>query len=72
MVDCDAPSRVNTPCTNIECFADPLRDPLFENFILNKKIKKSNLEIPNKPGLGIELNEEIIKKYQVKPGRERA
>lgn len=52
--------------TYIECFADPLRDPLFDNFVLNKKIKRGYVEIPNKPGLGLELNEEIIKRYQVK------
>ena len=52
--------------TYIECFSDPFRDPLFENFVLNKKIKGGYIEIPNKPGLGLELNEEIIERYKVK------
>lgn len=52
--------------TYAECFVDTLRDPLFENFVLNKKIKKGFIEIPSEPGLGLELNEDIIKKYQVK------
>ena len=52
--------------TYAECFADPLRDPLFEDFVLNKKITKGFIEIPNLPGLGLELNEEMINRYQVK------
>ena len=53
--------------TYAECFADPLRDPLFEDFVLNKKITKGSIEIPNLHGLGLELNDQMIKKYQVKP-----
>ena len=53
--------------TYAECFADPLRDPLFEDFVLNKKIAKGSIEIPNRPGLGLELNEKMIRKYEVKP-----
>ncbi len=52
--------------TYAECFADPLRDPLFVDFVLNKKITKGFIEIPELPGLGLELNEEMIRKYQVK------
>jgi len=52
--------------TYVECFADPLRDPLFDTFVVNKKIKRGFIELPNKPGLGLELNEELIRKYQVK------
>ena len=51
--------------TYIECFSDPNRDPLFENFVLNKKIKGGYMEIPNKAGLGLELNYEMIEKYRV-------
>jgi len=50
--------------TYVECFADPLRDPLFDTFVLNKKINNGLIEIPDKPGLGLELNEDIIKKYK--------
>lgn len=52
--------------TYVECFADPFRDPLFEDFVLNKKIKGGFIEIPSEPGLGLELNEDMITKYQVK------
>ncbi len=52
--------------TYAECFADPHRDPLFQDFVLNKKVKKGFIQLPNKPGLGLELNEEIIGMYEVK------
>lgn len=56
--------------TYAECFADPLRDPLFEDFVLNKRISGGCIEIPNKPGLGLELNEKLIERYKVKLGQE--
>jgi len=56
--------------TYAECFADQLRDPLFEDFVLNKRISGGSIEIPNKTGLGLELNEKLIEKYRVKPGQE--
>jgi L-alanine-DL-glutamate epimerase-like enolase superfamily enzyme len=42
---------------------------LFENFVLNKRISDGCIEIPNKPGLGLELNEELIEKHKVKQGQ---
>lgn len=39
---------------------DPLRDELVKEPI---KVKNGYIEVPKKPGLGIEINEEFIKKY---------
>ena len=42
---------------------DPLRDILFADPLL---LKDGCLEVPNRPGLGIELNEKAVEKYRVK------
>jgi D-galactarolactone cycloisomerase len=42
---------------------NPLRDELAQNPI---RIEKGTVILPEGPGLGIELNETVVKKYQIK------
>ena len=30
-------------------------------------LENGNIEVPNRPGLGFELNEDVVKEYRVKP-----
>lgn len=49
--------------TYAECFANPDVGPLYPHLILNKKVKDGYLYLPDKPGLGLELNEEFIREH---------
>ena len=52
--------------TYLECFADPERDPVWQKMWLNRPaIKNGIAEIRDEPGLGIVLDQNMIKKYQV-------
>ncbi|NLB54344.1 MAG: mandelate racemase/muconate lactonizing enzyme family protein [Lentisphaerae bacterium] len=53
--------------TMLEC--DQTENPLRDNLALNTLVMHGgNIAIPNEPGLGIELNEEVLEKYCVKKG----
>jgi len=53
----------------LESFADPTRDPLwFELFRERPPIVDGFMALPEVPGLGLELREETLEKYGVKPG----
>ncbi len=48
----------------VEIFPNPERDPMwFELPLRQPAIKDGFMEVPQAPGLGIELNSEVIKKY---------
>ncbi|MEM2921424.1 MAG: mandelate racemase/muconate lactonizing enzyme family protein [Candidatus Bathyarchaeia archaeon] len=52
--------------TYAECFADPDRDPLFQSLVVNKRIHRGYIELPSRPGLGLELDTEFIRRHEVK------
>jgi D-galactarolactone cycloisomerase len=53
----------------LESFADPTRDPLwFELFRERPEIKDGVMDVPDQPGLGLELRDETLEKYGVKLG----
>ncbi len=48
----------------VEIFPNPERDPMwFELPLRQPPIKEGYMDVPHRPGLGIELNPEVIKKY---------
>jgi L-alanine-DL-glutamate epimerase-like enolase superfamily enzyme len=47
-----------------ETHANPLRESLTLDPV--ERFADGTIEVPDKPGLGIELNEEIVSKYLVK------
>ena len=50
----------------VEIFPNPKRDPMwFDLPVEQPRIRDGFMELPARPGLGIELNEEIIAKYRV-------
>jgi L-alanine-DL-glutamate epimerase-like enolase superfamily enzyme len=49
--------------TYAECFADPNVGPLYPYILRNRKVKDGFIFLPNKPGLGLELNKEFIDKH---------
>ncbi len=49
--------------TYAECFANPEVGPLYPHLILNKKVRDGYLYLPDKPGLGWELNEAFIRDH---------
>ena len=52
--------------TYLECFADPDRDPVWQKMWLNRPaIKNGMATIEDAPGLGIVLDQKMIKKYRV-------
>lgn len=52
--------------TYVECFPNPDRDPLWATLISNRPaIKDGIIQVPQGPGLGLELDESVIKKYRV-------
>ena len=52
--------------TYLECFADPDRDPVWQRMWLNRPaIKNGMATIEDAPGLGIVLDQKMIKKYRV-------
>ena len=53
----------------LESFADPTRDPLwFELLRERPEIKDGFMDVPDAPGLGLELREDTLEKYGVKLG----
>jgi D-arabinonate dehydratase len=49
----------------VEIFPNPRRDPMwFELPVERPRISKGFMELPTGPGLGLELNEEVIEKYR--------
>lgn len=51
----------------VEIFPDPERDPLwFELPVHHPEIKEGCMEVPQGPGLGIELDQNVIAKYSAK------
>lgn len=52
--------------TYLECFADPDRDPVWQQMWLNRPpIRDGIAEITDAPGLGIKLDAKMIEKYRV-------
>ena len=50
----------------VEIFPNPKRDPMwFELPVEQPKIRNGFMELPTAPGLGMELNEDIIAKYRI-------
>jgi D-galactarolactone cycloisomerase len=49
--------------TYAECFADPNVGPLYPHILRNRKVEDGSIFLPNKPGLGLKLNEEFIEKH---------
>jgi galactonate dehydratase len=59
----------STPNFIILEYSDPRSGPLRDMVLEPLKLKDGYLEIPNTPGLGIELNVKAIQKYPPKPWR---
>jgi D-galactarolactone cycloisomerase len=52
--------------TYVECFADPLRDPIWKDLIVNRPMPVDGMiEVPQRPGFGLELDPAMIRKYRV-------
>ena len=52
--------------TYVECFADPLRDPVWKDLITNRPMPVDGMiDIPQRPGFGLELDPAMIRKYRV-------
>lgn len=51
--------------TNVECFADPARDPVWQDLWVNRPpIRDGNMQVPTGPGFDIELDEGLIRKFR--------
>jgi L-alanine-DL-glutamate epimerase-like enolase superfamily enzyme len=49
----------------VEIFPDPQRDPMWSELPLNPpQIRDGYMRVPDKPGLGIDLNPEVISKFR--------
>jgi galactonate dehydratase len=59
----------STPNFVILEYRDPTPGPLRDMVLEPIPLKDGYLEIPNTPGLGIELDEKAIQKYPAKPWR---
>lgn len=52
--------------TYAECFADPTRDPVWQSMWINRPaVKNGMMPVAAGPGFGIELDEQMVKKYRV-------
>ncbi len=52
--------------TYAECFADPARDPVWQSMWINRPaVKDGVMVVTAGPGFGIELDEQMVKKYRV-------
>jgi D-arabinonate dehydratase len=52
--------------TYVECFADPERDPVWQAMWANRPTPKDGmLEVGSEPGLGLALDEAMIRRYRV-------
>lgn len=50
----------------VEIFPDPHRDPMWFDLPLNRpRVKEGYMSVPQTPGLGIDLNPDVISKYRV-------
>lgn len=50
----------------IECFGDPERDPVWHRMWTNRPpLTNGKMAVPDLPGFGIELDEDMIRKYRV-------
>jgi len=53
--------------TCVEVLANPKRDPLWDKLVLNKpKISKGFIDTPSSPGLGWNLNDELLHTYRIR------
>ncbi len=51
---------------NLECFPNPRRDPLwFELFCGLPAVREGFMEVPRKPGLGIEIDDQVLRKFTI-------
>jgi D-galactarolactone cycloisomerase len=52
--------------TYAECFADPDRDPVWQAMWVNRpQVKSGHVEVSRGAGFGIELDEEMVRRYRV-------
>jgi L-alanine-DL-glutamate epimerase-like enolase superfamily enzyme len=52
--------------TYVECFADPERDPVWQTMWANRpRVKDGFMEVSRDPGLGIQLDWNMIEKYRI-------
>ena len=52
--------------TYLECFADPERDPVWQQMWLNRPpITNGMVEVADTPGFGLALDQKMIEKYRV-------
>ena len=51
--------------TYAECFADPQRDPVWQHMWVNRpQIKDGIMAVANGPGFGIELDQDMVRRYR--------
>jgi D-galactarolactone cycloisomerase len=54
--------------TYVECFADPDRDPVWQTMWANRpQVKNGWIELSRAPGFGIELDQDMVRRYCVNP-----
>jgi D-arabinonate dehydratase len=52
--------------TYVECFADPARDPVWQTMWTNRpRITEGTMAIGTEPGFGLQLDDDMIKRYRV-------
>jgi len=52
--------------TYVECFADPERDPVWQTLWTNRPaIRDGHMEVSQAPGFGLQLDQEMIKRFRV-------
>lgn len=52
--------------TTIECFADPVRDPIWGGLIANRPDPRNGvIAVPQGPGFGLELDQGMINRYRL-------
>jgi D-arabinonate dehydratase len=52
--------------TYVECFADPARDPVWQQMWANRPpIRDGRMTLPDGPGFGLELDQAMIARYRV-------
>lgn len=52
--------------TYVECFANPERDPVWQMLIANRTPPKNGMiEVPQAPGFGLVLDQDVIAKYRL-------
>jgi D-galactarolactone cycloisomerase len=56
----------NEPMLEFDKNYNPLRDELFLDGL---KVRDGFVGVPDGPGLGVEINMDMVRKYQVKPGK---